>query len=101
MKIKKFNEYQLNESIFDIFKKDDTYSNQVKSSLHHIIESVDGISEKYFKGQDKIIEFTKNFITDDNIKSIILEFENKNERSEYCAEYLYSLYKENMKIIYE
>jgi hypothetical protein len=95
MRVKKFDE--INEG-FNIFNIKRTYNDDVKSNLHSIIENVNKISEKSFKNQDKIMDFTKEFIKNSEIKKIIEDFKNKDERSEYCAEFIYSKFKNEMNI---
>jgi hypothetical protein len=98
MKVKKFDE--LNENFSELFKKR-TYTDEVRSSLHNILESINGISEKAWRNQDKIIDFTKNYIIKEKIKEIVTEFEKNNERDEYCAEYIYSKFKNEMVINFD
>lgn len=92
MKIKKLNEFNLNENILDIFKIEYTYEKMVISSLTDIVRESRRISEKDFKNYDIVIDEVKKLVqNDENIKKLIKQFENENKRVDFCAETIYDM----------
>jgi hypothetical protein len=90
--IKKF--HQLNENISDIFNIEYSYKDKVRNSLYNIIENEHKISEKDFKRIDNMMKIIKDlFEKNEFIKTTVEEF--KNKRSEYAAEYIYDILKDN------
>lgn len=87
--MKKYNQF-INESIGDIFNRKYTYSDRVKDDLIGILMEVQRISEKDFKKIDNIVELVKNYISENDIKNIILDCEQNNKRSRLCAELIYN-----------
>lgn len=97
MKIKRFD--QLNEDISSIFKPY-TYKELVSRSLLDIIMREKEISEKDFSRIDNLIKNINDYFNNnDKIDTIIKEFEEKQSRSEYCAEFIYDNIIKNKKII--
>ncbi len=97
MKIKRFN--QINENISNIFKPL-TYKELVSRSLLDIIMREKGISEKDFNRVDNLIKNIKDYFNNnDKIDNIIKNFEEKESRTEYCAEFIYDNIIKNNKII--
>ena len=105
--IKKFNEYEhLNEwynnpDPKDVKKKDKfsfdiparTYVDKVFDHIVNIECHVNFISEKDFrKYDDKHDEVKKIFDENQNIITVINEFEKRSARYEYCAEFIYDKY---------
>lgn len=92
MKIKKLNEFNLNENISDIFKIEYTYEKMVISSLTDIVRESRRISEKDFKNCDIVIDEVKRLVqNDEDIKKLIKQFENENKRVDFCAETIYDM----------
>lgn len=92
MKIKKLNEFNLNENISDIFKIEYTYEKKVISSLTDIVRESRRISEKDFKNYDIVIDEIKRLVqNDEGIKKLIKQFENENKRVDFCAETIYDM----------
>lgn len=92
MIIKKLNEFNVNESISDIFKIEYTYEKKVVSSLTDIVRESRRISEKDFKNYDIVIDEVKRLVqNDEGIKKLIKQFENENKRVDFCAETIYDM----------
>lgn len=92
MIIKKLNEFNVNESISDIFKIEYTYEKKVISSLTDIVRESRRISEKDFKNYDIVIDEIKRLVqNDEGIKKLIKQFENENKRVDFCAETIYDM----------
>lgn len=87
--MKKYNQF-INESINDIFNKKYTYTDRVKDDLIGILMEVQRISEKDFKKIDNIVELVKNYLSENDIKNIILDCEQNNKRPRLCAELIYN-----------
>lgn len=107
MKIKKINENWADDlaeagrrNAIAFGFKERTYTDNVFSHWKIIIANENGISEKAFSMWDKMDELQKEFVRNHpEIFKITKEYENKNLRHEFCAEYLYSIYKELEKNI--
>lgn len=87
--MKKYNQF-INESINDIFNIKYTYTDRVKDDLIGILMDIERISEKDFKKIDNIVELVKNYLSENEVKSIISECEQNNKRSRLCAELIYN-----------
>lgn len=91
MKIKRVNEFKLNEEISyeQLGMTAPTYSDNVRSHIHYILSNERGISEKDFRRSDELTSEIKEIVKNDDIIDIISEFEQNGKRKEYCAETIY------------
>lgn len=103
MKIKKFNEYSLNESfrddmedmsLSDMMKHKSSYKDSVASNLTTIITNERGISEKSFKLYDDVIDEVEKFYESnkEELDELLDLFEVNDWRQSYCAEKIYADY---------
>lgn len=90
MDIKKFRDFNLNESFEDIFNKEYRYIDAVHSSLIDIIANERGISEKSFSLYDDIISEVNSLFESNKYSKFILDCEKNKYRAQYCAEIIYS-----------
>lgn len=99
MIIKKFNDmiFENKHPLEDLFNREYKYIDSVKSNLIDIITREHGISEKYFKGVDFVMELVDEILLSDIIKEDINEFEQDEKRSNYCAEMIYHTLKDKIK----
>lgn len=75
--------------------KERTYTDYVLSHWKTIIADENGISEKAFTVWDKMDNIQKDFIKNNpEIFRIAEEYEKNGYRFEFCAEYLYSKFKD-------
>jgi len=79
------------------------YEDNVRSYWMHILTEENRISEKDFTNYDKIKSYLDNFISEhnDTYKTIILEFEKKDSRYQFCAEHLNAIYPLDLTDIIE
>ena len=70
------------------------YEDNVRNYWLYIIEQENHISEKDFNNYNRIKEYLNNFIDEhnDTYKTIVMEFENKKSRYQFCAEHLHAIY---------
>jgi len=77
---------------------EENYHKKVKDALHHIFESVDGVSEKDFRGQDELMNRCDGIVRSPSSDEIIRNFERDGCRPKYCAERIYDqMRRKNME----
>ena len=111
MKIKKFNDFSLNErykvpkinNISDVFNLPYTYIDKVFDNLQNILMEVHQVSEKSFTQLDQLKNYLELYF--DNNQEILLKIDklrNENKREKFIAEILYYEYfQNNLKAIEE
>jgi hypothetical protein len=80
--------------ILNIKQPEWLYEDNVRSHWISIIEDINNISEKDYKNYEKIKIHLNRVIDDhnDTYKTIVMEFENKGSRYQFCAEHLNAIY---------
>jgi hypothetical protein len=104
---KSLNLFKINEGFKDdksgfsleqLMDHTNSYKNNVRNDLHHIVCNTKGISEKSFTQLDELSNKLESFYENNkkDLDSIINEFNDNDYRSTFCAETIYSKYSDNL-----
>lgn len=99
--LKKFEDYNLNESFRDnksgmalpeMMNHKSSYHDRVANHIIDIITNERGISEKSFRQYDEVIDEVENFYNNNKkeLDDVISIFINNNWRVNFCAEKIYA-----------